>query len=91
MTETWVQGTAPCARRILRYLKCMTHFENNNGERFADFVLPDGCMLCGGSVSVRATASGAHSYCPQCHWLSRPQMRMRGNGVELSFTTAALA
>jgi hypothetical protein len=69
----------------------MTHFENINGERFADFVLPDGCMLCGGSVSIRATPGGAHGYCQQCHWLSRPQMRVRPNGVELSFETTVFA
>jgi hypothetical protein len=69
----------------------MTHFENNNGERFAEFVLPEGCMLCGGEVTVRASPAGAHSYCPHCHWLSKPHMRMRENGVELSFAMSALA
>ncbi|MBJ6761611.1 hypothetical protein JGU66_12620 [Myxococcaceae bacterium JPH2] len=69
----------------------MTQFETPNGERFADFVLPDGCMMCGGSVSIRATPSGAHGYCAKCHWLSRPQMRVRPNGVELSFSTTILA
>ena len=48
----------------------MTHFESSNGDRFAEFVLPDGCVLCGGEVTVRASQAGAHSYCPQCHWLS---------------------
>lgn len=69
----------------------MTHFESSNGDRFAEFVLPDGCVLCGGEVTVRASQAGAHSYCPRCHWLSKPHMRVRDNGVELSFATTALA
>lgn len=69
----------------------MTEFESNIGERFAEFVLPDGCVLCGGSVSVRASPSGAHSYCSKCHMLSKPRMRVKENGVELSFGTAATA
>lgn len=69
----------------------MTHFESSTGERFAEFVLPDGCVLCGGEVTVRASQAGAHSYCPQCHWLSKPSMRVRDNGVELSFATTVEA
>ncbi|MFP2960699.1 hypothetical protein ACLEPN_23480 [Myxococcus sp. 1LA] len=69
----------------------MTQFESNTGERFAEFVLPDGCVLCGGEVTVRASQAGAHSYCPHCHWLSKPSMRVRDNSVELSFATTALA
>lgn len=69
----------------------MTHFETQSGERFADFDLPEGCMTCGGAVSIRATPAGAHGYCPHCHVLTRPQMRVKPNGVELSFETTALA
>ncbi|MBZ4395854.1 hypothetical protein OWM54_16705 [Myxococcus sp. MISCRS1] len=69
----------------------MTEIESNLGERFAEFVLPDGCVLCGGAVSVRATPSGANSYCAHCHWLSKPRMRVKDNGVELSFGATATA
>ncbi|MCE9673070.1 hypothetical protein LY474_35215 [Myxococcus stipitatus] len=69
----------------------MTEFESNIGERFADFVLPDGCVLCGGAVTVRASPAGAHSYCPKCHWLSKPRMRVKESGVELSFGMSASA
>ncbi|MBN1207031.1 MAG: hypothetical protein JXB05_19255 [Myxococcaceae bacterium] len=62
-----------------------------NGERFAEFTLADGCLLCGGAVTIRATPAGAHSYCPKCHWLSRPRMRVKGNGLELSYATTANA
>lgn len=63
----------------------------HNGERFAEFTLAQGCPLCSGTVTIRATQAGAHSYCPTCHWLSRPQMRVRGNGLEVSFPTSAAA
>ncbi|MCP3102112.1 hypothetical protein LZ198_24900 [Myxococcus sp. K15C18031901] len=69
----------------------MTEFESNIGERFAEFVLPDGCVLCGGAVTVRASPAGAHSYCPKCHWLSKPRMRVKETGVELSFGMSASA
>lgn len=65
--------------------------EINTGEHFAEFTLPEGCLMCGGEVSIRATPSGAASYCPRCHWLSRPRVRVRGNGLEISFATVALA
>lgn len=42
-------------------------------------------------MTVRASQAGAHSYCPRCHWLSKPSMRVRDNGVELSFATTVLA
>jgi hypothetical protein len=60
-----------------------------NGERFAEFTLAQGCLMCGGAVTIRATPSGAHSYCPQCHFLSRPRMRVKGNGLELSYAASA--
>jgi hypothetical protein len=66
--------------------------DQNTGEGFAEFVLPQGCMLCGGAVNIRKTpGGGAHSYCPHCHWLSRPRLRMREDGLELSFGTNAFA
>jgi len=64
---------------------------HGNGERFAEFTLAEGCPLCGGTVTIRATQAGANSYCPTCHWLSRPQMRVRGNGLEVAFPTHAAA
>ena len=66
--------------------------ENNTGERIADFTLPEGCMLCGGSVSIRSTpGGGAHSYCPHCHLLSRTRLRMRKEGLEIAYATQGFA
>jgi hypothetical protein len=78
--------------RILRYVNGMTSLSDLNGEgRFAEFTLSGGCLLCGGQVSIRATPSGAHSYCSTCHWLSRPRMKVRGSGLELSYSATANA
>ncbi|HLM43737.1 hypothetical protein [Archangium sp.] len=66
--------------------------ESNPGERIADFTLPEGCMLCGGAVSIRSTPSGgAHSYCAHCHWLSRTRLRMRKDGLEIAYAAQGFA
>jgi hypothetical protein len=65
--------------------------ETNGGEKFAEFTLPEGCLMCGGAVSIRATPGGAASYCAQCHWLSRPRVRVKENGLEISYAAAAQA
>jgi hypothetical protein len=77
--------------RNLRYVKDMMIPEINGGERFAEFTLPDGCLVCGGEVTIRATPAGAHSYCTKCHWLSKPRMKVNGNGLELSYAATANA
>ena len=69
----------------------MTQSTEDRGERVADFTLPEGCVLCGGEVNIRATPAGAHSYCPHCRHLSRPQLRMKKDSLELIYATAALA
>lgn len=69
----------------------MTHSIEDRGERVADFTLPEGCVLCGGEVNIRATPAGAHSYCPSCRHLSRPQLRMKKDSLELIYATDALA
>jgi hypothetical protein len=63
----------------------------SRGERFTEFTLPEGCLMCGGAVAIRATPSGASSYCGHCHWLSHPQVRVLGNGLEISYATVAQA
>ncbi|MBF5043049.1 hypothetical protein FGE12_11685 [Aggregicoccus sp. 17bor-14] len=69
----------------------MTQSTEDRGERVADFTLPEGCVLCGGAVDIRATPAGAHSYCPTCHHLSKPQLRMKKDSLELIYATDALA
>lgn len=64
----------------------------SSGDRVTDFVLPQGCMVCGGELSVRNTpGGGTHAYCPTCHHLSRPRLRMRREGLEIAFSNIAFA
>lgn len=66
--------------------------DKNTGDTISEFTLPEGCMLCGGSVTIRSTpGNGAHSYCPHCHWLSRTRLRMRKEGLEIAYATQAVA
>ena len=66
--------------------------DKNMGEAVSEFTLPEGCMLCGGAVSIRSTpGGGAHSYCAHCHWLSRTRLRMRKEGLEIAYATQAFA
>lgn len=48
-----------------------------------EFTLPGGCILCGGDLDVRVTASGARSICKRCRWISRPHMVRGEDGVQV--------
>ncbi len=66
--------------------------DKNMGDTISEFTLPEGCMLCGGAVTIRSTpGNGAHSYCAHCHWLSRTRLRMRKEGLEIAYATQAVA
>jgi hypothetical protein len=56
-----------------------------------EFSLPGGCILCGGDLDVRVTASGARSVCKSCRWISRPHMRRGEDGVEVIHPAGGLA
>jgi hypothetical protein len=45
-----------------------------------DLELENGCILCGGDLVLRVTASGARSICRACRWISKPQMQRHGDG-----------
>jgi len=40
----------------------------------ADVELEQGCILCGGALSLRVVGRSATTYCRACHWISRPQL-----------------
>jgi hypothetical protein len=44
-------------------------------DDFHDVELDEGCILCGGPLELRVSASGACTYCRACRWISRPAMR----------------
>lgn len=45
-----------------------------------DLELENGCILCGGDLVLRVTASGARSLCKSCRWISRPTMARHDDG-----------
>ena len=40
----------------------------------ADVELEQGCILCGGALSLRVVGRSATTYCRACHWISRPHL-----------------
>ena len=48
-----------------------------------DVELEQGCLLCGGPLSLRVVGSSAATYCRTCHWISRPHLHRHGDGVHL--------
>jgi hypothetical protein len=48
-----------------------------------DFSLAEACLLCGGDLSVRLTATSARTYCAKCHWISRPHVSRSEDGVHV--------
>ncbi len=56
-----------------------------------DITIPAGCMLCGGDLAVRMTATEARSVCPACRWISRPHLRREEGGVVVTHPAAGLA
>ena len=61
------------------------------GEDTAEFELPEGCPVCGNTVSVRVTPAGAHTCCLICHWLSKPQIEFSDNGLKVAYPAIAQA
>lgn len=54
-----------------------------------DFTLPEGCLVCGGDLPVRVTASnGAHAVCKSCGWFSRPVLTVKKQGLEVGYRSA---
>ncbi|MCI0573476.1 MAG: hypothetical protein L0Y66_22255 [Myxococcaceae bacterium] len=56
-----------------------------------DMEIPEGCPLCDGPLEVRASPTGAWSYCAHCHWLSPTRLGMGEKGGLLVLHPAALA
>jgi hypothetical protein len=53
-----------------------------------ELVLPEGCLVCGGDLPVRVTASGAYAVCKACGWFSRPVVVVKQGGLEVHYRTA---
>lgn len=61
----------------------MRHVHRIESTDPRDFSLEEGCLLCGGDLAVRITASGASTVCTACRWISRPHMRRGEDGVHV--------
>jgi hypothetical protein len=62
-----------------------------NTDESADLELPNGCVLCGGPVSVRVSPNAAYSVCIPCRWWVRASVAFRPGGIEVMYTTTAAA
>ncbi len=49
----------------------------------ADVELEEGCILCGGALSLRVVGRSAATYCRTCHWISRPHLHPHHDGMHL--------
>ena len=49
----------------------------------ADVELEQGCILCGGALSLRVVGRSAATYCRSCHWISRPHLHRHRDGMQL--------
>jgi hypothetical protein len=56
-----------------------------------DLSLPNGCILCGGELSIRVTGGSARSVCQRCRWISRPHMHREDDGIHVVHPAAGLA
>lgn len=56
-----------------------------------DVAIPGGCILCGGDLAVRFTATQAVSFCPRCNWLSHPRVRREDGSVYMMHPAGGLA
>ena len=62
-----------------------------NADESADIELPNGCVVCGGPVSVRVTQGTTYSVCVPCRWVARAAVSFRPGGIEVMYTTTAVA
>jgi hypothetical protein len=61
------------------------------GEQTAEFVVPQGCILCGGQISFKVTPKGAVSCCIHCRWISEPQIAVGKRGLQVEYRASARA
>ena len=55
----------------------------NEAVADADVEVEEGCILCGGTLSMRLVGGSAGSYCRSCHWISRPHVHRHADHVAL--------
>jgi hypothetical protein len=63
----------------------------NDDGRAADFTVAAGCMVCAGDLQVRVTAVGAYTFCPHCHWISKPAVAFQDGSLTVAYRSVAKA
>jgi hypothetical protein len=48
-----------------------------------DLELANGCLLCGGLLSIRVRPGTTRSVCRTCGWFSSPHLHREGDGVHV--------
>ena len=56
-----------------------------------DVELEQGCILCGGSLSLRVVGNSATTYCRICRWISRPHLQQDDGGMRLFHPSRLIA
>ncbi len=56
-----------------------------------DITIPGGCLMCGGDLAVRVDDGEAASYCPSCHWISRPHLKRVDGAIHVIHPAGGLA
>jgi hypothetical protein len=54
-------------------------------EQRPDLSLAEACMLCGGSLQLRASPGQIWTYCTSCHWLAKSRLGLNTEGIQIEF------
>lgn len=65
--------------------------ESKAPQAQADVELEQGCILCGGALSLRVVESSATTYCRSCRWISRPHLHQHHGEMHLSHPSRLIA
>ncbi len=69
----------------------MAQTEMKPGQQSAEFVVPQGCILCGGEIAFKVSPKGAYSCCIRCRWLSQPEVDVGRGGLQVEYRSLARA
>jgi hypothetical protein len=61
----------------------MRHVHRIETDDPREFSIEGGCMLCGGDLAVKISATGTATVCATCRWISHPHMRRGEDGVHV--------
>ena len=53
--------------------------------------IPSSCVVCQGDVHLKVTDGKATAFCPTCHYVSKPLLDVRHDGLRLRLAPVAKA